>query len=91
MRTTNRKNGFILCLLLNLILNLEWTVPAIILLVLHFVWIKISIWWFVGAVAIWFIFILLKTVMLSVANRCGKLTDQKQQNKNPYSQKDMYK
>ena len=53
IRRTKRSGGFWLSLLLNMLLNLEWTIPAWILLALHFVF-DWSIWWFVLALALGF-------------------------------------
>ena len=36
MRRTVRSGSFWLCLILNLLLNLEWSIPAIAALVLHY-------------------------------------------------------
>ena len=67
MKRPGVDGGFILCFLLNIILNLGWTIPAWVLLICHFVF-KISLWWFVGALAIWFVAVLLITVVISAAS-----------------------
>lgn len=56
---------FVFCLLLNMVLNLHWTIPAWILLACHFV-LGISLWWFVGALGIWLACMVLICVILSV-------------------------
>ncbi len=61
MKTKNTGHGLFLSLLINLVLNLTWLLPAAILLVLHF-WIKLSYWWAVGAVGIWLFGILFWTL-----------------------------
>jgi len=82
-----RKNGnFFLCLFINMIFNLGGTIPAWILLVLHYVlgW---SVKWFWLALAIWLIVILLRMEIISWAARCGNTPDAPRENKNPYSVK----
>lgn len=83
MRRTKRNSGFFICLLINMLLNLEWTIPAWILLGLHF-WIGLSVWWFVGALAIWIAVISCWTGILSWAGKCST-ADKPRENKNPYS------
>ena len=84
MRRTNRGGSFLLCLLINLLLNLEWSIPAWILLGLHF-YLGISIWWFVGALAVWMLRIMLGMWLTGWAIDCGKQKDSPKENKNPYS------
>lgn len=79
-----RNGGFWLCYVINLLFNLEWTVPAWILLALH-VWLDWSLWWFVGALALWAGILLLITLLLSFIASCGSSTDRPKKNKNPYS------
>lgn len=82
-----RKNGgFWLCLILNIIFNAEWTVPAWILLGLHF-WIQLSIWYFVAALALFFLYVTLVTAFLCWASSCGNIPNENKENVNPYSQK----
>ena len=86
MRRTKRGGSFWLCLLVNMALNLEWTIPAWILLVLHF-WLGWSIWWFVLALALWFINILFWMKVMGWASSCSREKDPPKENKNPYSVK----
>ena len=86
MRKTKVFKNFILCLLVNLLLNPEWSAPAWILLALHF-WLKISIWWFVGALALWLLRILLGMCLFGWASKCSNTKDPPKENKNPYSVK----
>ena len=86
MRKTRRSANFFLCLLINLLLNLEWSIPAWILLALHF-WLGISIWWFVGGLALWILGILLGMKLMGWAAACGSEKDPPKANKNPYSAK----
>ena len=84
MRRTQRGGSFWLCLLVNMALNLEWTIPAWILLALHF-WLGWSIWWFVLALALWFINILFWMKVMGWAAYCSNTPDPPKDNKNPYS------
>ena len=84
MKTTRGNGDAVLALLLNMLLNLEWTIPAWILLVCHFLfgW---SILWFCLALAVWFGGIILWNTVLAWANRCGSEPEKPKENKNPYS------
>lgn len=86
MRRASQSGSFWLCLLLNMALNLEGTIPAWILLALHFVlgW---SIWWFVLALGLWLGHILLRMALIRWIGRCANSPDPPKINKNPYSAK----
>ena len=84
MRRTKRGGSFLLCLLINLLLNLEWSIPALILLGLHF-WLGISLWWFAAALALWVLSILSGMWFMGWATRVGSEADPPKENKNPYS------
>ena len=86
MRRTKRSGGFIICLLFNMLINLEWSIPAWILLALHF-WLDISIWWFVGALAFWILSIISWMSIMGWAADCSNTPDPPKENKNPYSVK----
>lgn len=86
MRRTKRGGSFLFCLLMNMVLNLEWTLPAWILLALHFI-LDWSIWWFVLALALWFLNILFWMKFLGWASSCSREKDPPKENKNPYSVK----
>jgi ABC-type transport system involved in Fe-S cluster assembly fused permease/ATPase subunit len=86
IRRTKRSGSFWLCLLLNMILNLEWTIPAWILLALHFIF-DWSIWWFVLALALWVLNILFWMKLMGWAADCSREKDPPKANKNPYSVK----
>lgn len=87
MRRWGRNSGgFLLSLLLNMLLSLEWSIPAWIMLALHF-WLDISIWWFVGALALWIGRLLLGMWFMGWAAACGSQKDPPKENKNPYSAK----
>lgn len=86
MRRTRRSGSFFVCLLINLLLNLEGTIPAVILLALHF-WLGISIWWFVGGLGAWVLSIIAGMWLMGWAVDCGSYKDPPKENKNPYSTK----
>lgn len=86
MRRTKRSGGFIICLLFNMLINLEWSIPAWVLLALHF-WLDISIWWFVGAFAFWILSIISWMSIMGWASDCSNTPDPPKENKNPYSVK----
>lgn len=84
MRKTKISGGFWLCLLINMLLNIDWSIPAWILLALHF-WLDIPIWWFVGALALWILPIILGMWITGWAASVGNEPDPYKENKNPYS------
>ncbi len=79
-------NGFFSALLINLIFDLNWSIPAWLLLAAYFIF-KISIWWFVGALAVWIIGVAIKTAIFSWLVHVGNIPDPPKENKNPYSSK----
>ncbi len=86
MRRTKRAGSFFFCLLINLILNLEWAIPGIILLVLHY-WLGISIWFSVVAFVLWIAVMIAWMLVMGWARKCGDTPDPPKENKNPYSSK----
>ena len=86
MRQPKRQSGFLLSLLLTLLFNLEWTIPAWILLALHFVC-GLSVWYFATALGLWVLMIVGKSVLLRLLNTAGQYKDPPKENKNPYSSK----
>lgn len=86
MRRFRKGGNFWLCFLLNLLMNLELTVPAWILLGLHY-WLAVSIWWFWGALALWPLVILIRMDLVSRLIRWGNQPETPKENKNPYSVK----
>ncbi len=83
-RPAVKRRGFFAALGINLIFNLEWTIPAWILLALHFIF-EISLWYFAGAIALWVIGVAVKTIVFSRLIREGNRPDPPKENKNPYS------
>ena len=86
MRRTTRRGSFLLCLFFNLLLNLEGSVPALILVAMH-LWLGISIWWAVGAFVLWILGIVVGMWLMGWAVDCGNEKDPPKENKNPYSKK----
>ena len=84
VRQTKYSGCFLIVLLFNILINIEWSLPAWILLILHFV-IDLSIWWFIAALALWIVFILLWMLVIGAAAKCGSEPTPYRENKNPYS------
>lgn len=80
-----RKGGnFFVSLFFNMLFHLEGTVPAWILLGMHY-WLDWPIWLFWAALALWLVLILLRMDLLGLAIRWGNQPDPPKANKNPYS------
>lgn len=86
MRKTKYKGSFFICLLINLVLNLDWAIPGIVLLGLHF-WLGLSIWFSVIAFALWILMMVIWMLVFGWARNCGNTPDPHKDNKNPYSVK----
>lgn len=84
MKRPRINGGFFAALGINLIFDLEWSIPAWLLLIAHFVF-KISIFWFLGALALWIAGVAIKTAVFSWMIRVGNIPDKPKKNKNPYS------
>lgn len=84
MRRTKRSGSFILCLLFNMLMNVEGLIPAAVLLVLHFLF-DWSVWWSVLAAALWIVWLILWMLFIGWSGRCGSTPDLPKENKNPYS------
>lgn len=69
-----------------MLLNIEWSIPAWILLALHFIF-DISIWWFVGAIGFWILVLICWMNIVGWAAECSSVPDKPKENKNPYSVK----
>jgi hypothetical protein len=82
-----RKSGnFFLCLLINLFFHLDGTIPAWILLVLHYL-LDLPIWLFWLALGIWLLSIVFWMGVIGWATQCSDTPDPPKENKNPYSVK----
>ena len=75
---------YVINVLLSLILRWYWSIPAWILLVLHFT-AGISIWWFVGALALYVIAVRVYVHVISWLVRMGNSDEPEKKNVNPYS------
>ena len=84
MCRTKRSGGFFPYLFINMLMNIEGLLPAVILLVLHF-WLKISVWWSVGAFIAWILYLIISMAFIGWAGKCGSVRDLPKENKNPYS------
>ena len=84
MHNSKRSGSFFPCLFINMLMNIEGLLPAVILLVLHF-WLKISVWWSVGAFIAWILYLIMWMVFIGWAGKCGSARDLPKENKNPYS------
>jgi len=84
MRHYHKTGNFLLSLFINMLLNLEWSIPAWILLALHFAF-GLSLWWFFGALALWVLRVWAYMMVYRWASSAPPPPPQK--NKNPYSRK----
>ena len=84
MKCIKKDNGFVLSFFINLLFNLEWAIPAVICLILYFIF-GISLWWTFGAVFVWIIIVLTRTSLLFALNKAGNQPEKQRENKNPYS------
>lgn len=86
MKRTDESRGFFGTFLYNLLLNAGWSIPAWVLLALHYIS-DVSIWWFVTALVLWPFGVLLGTLISSRLARVEDPSDVEKENKNPYSAK----
>ena len=84
MRKTKRSGSFALCLLFNMLLNAEGLIPAVVLLILHFVF-KWSILWSGLAAGLWIVWLILWMLFMGFAAKSSNTPDPPKENKNPYS------
>lgn len=85
-RLLRNAGHFLLTLLLNLLLNLRRSIPAWILLALHFL-LDWRLLWFWLALGAWVAAEAVHMLLLSWAARCGNESDPDRPNRNPYSKK----
>ena len=81
-----RLGNFFLTVGFNAVLNFAGTIPAWILLVLHFT-IDLPLWLFWAALGLFLLGITVKTLVFSLLTRAGNAPEPRQENKNPYSKK----
>lgn len=84
MRRTARGHGFLLCLLINMMFRFEWAAAALVLVGVHF-WLGWPLFLAWIPLVIWVLYALAITVVLSLANRAGNITEPPRPNRNPYS------
>ena len=84
MKNTN--SNFFCTLLINLGFNIMYSVPAWVLLALHF-WLGWPIWLFWLALGLWIGGVVLWMLIIKWAAKCGDEPAPYQENKNPYSSK----
>ena len=81
---TKRKSGFILCLLINMLLNYKGMIPAVVLLVLHFI-LNWSLWLSIAAFGSWLLWLILWMYLIGWTERYDNTPEPQKKNKNPYS------
>lgn len=84
MRRTRINAGFFFSLIINMLLNIEGLIVSGILIALHYI-LRISIWWGIGAFALWIAYLIIWMLVLGFAADCSSEPQKKQENKNPYS------
>lgn len=76
--------NFLLCLAINMALNADGLIPAVLLLILHF-WLGWPLWLTFAAAGAWLLILIVRMAILRWANCCGNVPDPPRKNKNPYS------
>lgn len=79
-------SGILLTLLIGFIYNLWWSIPAWVLLILHFA-IDLAIVWFWVALGVWVLLVIVSSLFIRFANKCSQIRDPEKKNINPYSHK----
>ena len=82
----DRKGGFLTALIFNMGLNIMYSVPAWILLALHF-WLGIPIWLFWLTLGMWIGGIIIWMLVIRWSANCSSEPTLYRENKNPYSAK----
>lgn len=80
------RGGFFLCMLWYAMIYLPGSIPAWVVLVLHYT-IGINIAWFWVALGIWLFAVLLRVLLVIFARYGGQHRILSPENKNPYSKK----
>lgn len=78
--------GFFLLLFWHVLLYAAWSIPAWILLILHFA-VRLPLAWFWLALGVWAVALLLRTLLIVWTRYCVRHRTPIPGNKNPYSQK----
>lgn len=86
MKALKKGSNFFVCLVFNLFINFGWTIPAWILLALHYI-ADFDIMWFWIAIGVWLLVTVFWMLFITFAVRCGNTPDEPRENKNPYSAK----
>ena len=84
IRRRKRDGAFWIFLLIHMLINFDGTIPGWVLLALH-IWLGISVWWSIGAFALWLLWILLWVLVIDWASDSSSQTKEPRENKNPYS------
>ena len=90
MRRLRPDDNFIIALFLNIVFHFEWSIPAWILLILHF-GIGLPLKWFLIALGLWIVGLIIWMYVVGAfygwAAKYGQTKDPVKENKNPYSVK----
>ena len=87
MRRTTQGKGFFLCLLVNMLMNLEGPLAAAVLIALHR-WLRWPLWIALAVLGVWILCMLMWTLLIGYAGKCGSERTPPRENKNPYSVKE---
>ena len=89
IKKTSYSGAFLICLLLNIALNFRLTIPGWILLILHFIFPAVSVWWSVGYMGAFLLYMVIRQLIWHLIGRLGaKAKDiPPPKNINPYSVK----
>ena len=91
MKWIKLHGGLLVGLLVNMLLNLEWSILAWIMLGLHSL-VGLPIGWFLGGLGLWILRCLAGMWLIGWTAKCGSVKDPPKENKNPYSaKKDQYR
>ncbi len=82
MKRTRKGGGFWFCLLFNLLLNAQWSLPALLCLGLHF-WLGLSIWWFITTLGLWVLLTVLWMLFFGWSAGLESPADRLRTNKRP--------
>lgn len=87
MRRTSRKGGFLICLLINMLLNLDGLIPAILLLICHFAF-GLPLWLTFVAIGLWLAGMIIYMLIFGwYYSQDSDLPQKSKQVNNPYAKK----